>query len=563
MGYSPIYVGPVEREDAVRRAVEESAARHGRRVADAGRSSPGDVVLSSVEDLVAAPARFPGSPPWIVWGREAAERLPRGFRMALERGGLVVDPRENASACILTFPELARALANAATGDPESCFPLLVSAAQDATAEVAGEVQLRLESLGFDPVVLTECGEGAFREMPVADRRRPALVVRIDTDPSSERTADLVALGIRMRDQGAGLVMVGDARRLREIAEDGEWLRGLGSPRLVSTAAQDPAEAVVRAHWPPLRDLLVGAPAQAAEMAPVFEAPLRTRPLHEVLQVADAWRNDGFFLLFEPHRLGWISLSGDHVSGAARLGDPDGGSAPPEVSARVREMATWREGRAVLVSEGRPRERWTRGVRIPVAMVGLDVRRTLDELALGGAGSTALAPSPPLLPTHRVARELLRWGLPLEADRLLRAAERSGGCGVDEELLLAHLEVERNPPEAAARLHRMVMRMVGEGEGRTAVQIDATLSAFLLDLRDRRVHPAAVWTLMEQWLESAGDGWVSTSRHAAILHEFAVRAGQAASATRFRVRAFELAAPGDPLPALLRSPEIEGQPCRR
>jgi hypothetical protein len=109
----------------------------------------------------------------------------------------------------------------------------------------------------------------------------------------------------------------------------------------------------------------------------------------------------------------------------------------------------------------------------------------------------------------------------------------------------------------------MVMRMVGEGEGRTAVQIDATLSAFLLDLRDRRVHPAAVWTLMEQWLESAGDGWVSTSRHAAILHEFAVRAGQAASATRFRVRAFELAAPGDPLPALLRSPEIEGQPCRR
>jgi hypothetical protein len=360
----------------------------------------------------------------------------------------------------------------------------------------------------------------------------------------------LHSLVARARERGAVLVLVGAASAL---AAAGLEASPGGAPLVRATPAPVP-DAVRRAAWPPARDVLTGAPESGAERELISRVDGGDHALGPLVRSAASWERPGFLLVFTPARFGWIAVDGADavVRGAWRLGDPPASAGVDAVLARIRAMGLWEGSRALFVAATAPVPSHSGGAAVLVDTVDLDVRRTLEEAAVGRVPPGSLPPGVPDVPPSRVVRELLWWGQCRAAHELLQEAERASPWGVEEELLLGYLSAERDPREAAARLQHAAHRLSDDFAGaRWGQHVDATLSALLLDVRAHPGRARHAWGVVERWIESQGEGWVATPRRAAVVYELAARAGEIGEAARFRDAVLRLSRPGDALPCWL------------
>jgi hypothetical protein len=545
--YSPLYVGPVRRREAVLRALREAAAIHGVAVVEAREpfgSLPGDAVaFVALGDLR---SRVPTSGRWVIAGDVEPDRLPPPLLAELEAEGLIYDTRQVPSPPPAGSP-LGRALAEQASS--EGAWTLEVSADAESATVVAAEAAVRLRILGFGVGAVWEAGSDARLEAcPFPGSERPAAVVLLTGALSSGSAAALVR---RARERGAALVLVGPAAAFAGFGVEGT----AGSAGVVRVGPDPVPDAVRRACWPPAKEVLTGAPEAGAPRELISLVDARHRSLNHIVRSAASWERAGFLLVYGADRFGWIWIDGGDgvVLGAWRLGDDVSAMSIEDVLSRVRAMSLWDGVRALFVAATEPVPSAAPGVGVLVDTIDLDVRRTLDEVRHqrpggGGAlGQHAVAPG-------RVARELLVWGQAGPAQELLQAAERASPWGEEELLLLAYLTAERNPREASARLHHAAHRLADDLAGpRWGMHVDATLSALLLDVRARPSQAAHAWGVVERWLESQGDSWVSTARRAAVAYELAARAGAMQRAAQFRDLVLQLSEPGDTLPAWVSS----------
>jgi hypothetical protein len=559
--YTPFYVGPLHRADAVIRALEETLHRAGSgrilRMDEAAAARSDDVVVTSIEEAARYYDLTRGNsepaPRWVVWGESLVGALPDRLRSMIDDQGAVFDTRDALGRGGAEPSPLGRAL-GAAVAESEKAPLIFVGTAPDVGALAAAEVQVRLEVLGFGPVAVREASNLDVRTFGFVDGERSATVVHlVEADEVGFEHA--VALAERARDRATGLAIVAEPQWIERLLESPEWRGAVEvDTEYVRLVPEEVPESVKRVQWPPVRTLLVGAPRVQSEWEPSLHVPGGSRPLYEVLQTAEVWRQEGYFLVYTRDSFGWIGVVDEVVTGAARLGDPDGGQSEEEVSSRIRDMAMWANPHVAFVTRGVPQEPRLYETALPLMMVALDVRRTVDEARAGRIEDGSLAPPVRPRPAFEVAGALVYWGLLRYASDLLRQIEQLSSWGIEEGLMLGYLAAERDPTEAVARLQHALARLgrVVDHE-KWVLQVDSTLDALLLEVRARPVQAAASWAVVDRWLESAGGAWIRTSRHAAILYELAVRAGQREAALRFRDRVFELAKRGDPLPELIRA----------
>lgn len=535
-----LYVGPITRREVVERAAIAATRQAGRTLAaaDEAEEASGAVVLAEAAEIPLFLERRVEGQLWVVWGDREPEALPAAFRTRVEERGYLFDVRSNPVGT--GHRSDLRSVLRAAAQTGASGFPVLVSTSRDTVAMTAAEVQLRLRTERFFPVQIVDALPSTVEVFTFADGPHPALVACVE-EPAREAVLErIVALQRRARDRGAGLVVVAPPETVHALEEFPAWSRTAGAAPHARTARPEVPEAIARAPWPPIEELILGAPGGGRLQDPTFYVPPGGKSFDEVLQMAESMRQPGYFLLYHSRGFGWVAVDDDYVTGAARLGDADRGDGAGEVSARIRQMVLWPELRVVFVPGGTPREALSAAVRLPMGMVGTDVSRTLDESRAGTVAAGSLAAEPDPVPPGRVARELVHWGVPRLAVDLLHDTERASGWGVEEELLLGHLVLERDPEEALARLKHAVVRLGQEDDGaRWEVQVAATLNALLLEARSRPSYALAAWAHVSRWLASAGEHWVEGPRHAAILFELAARAGDADAADRFRVQVLE------------------------
>lgn len=550
--YSPLYVGPLRRPDAVQRALDDAAAACG--VAVVGPEGLWDREPACGVGLVslrAAPQILQAETPrrWIVVGDVDPDRLDAAFLERIAEVGLIYDTRQMPAPAAGASP-LASALREcAARRDP---WVLRVAAEPDVAQVVAAEAAVRLRVLGFTVGAVWEAGaESRLFEPVLPPAGRSALVVHLE----SGLPGDVVsALAARLRDRGAALVLVSSAA----VSASLDAQLGPHASSFVRASPDPLPEAVRRATWPPARVVLTGAPDSGAPRDLISQVDAPHRALNHILRSAASWERRGFLLVFTADRFGWIAVDGGEaqVRGAWRLGDAHDPPPAEVVLSRIRAMSLWEGIRALFVAATDPVPPAWDVASILVDTVDLDLRRTQDEARDRGVPPGSLGVEVPPVPPSRVARELLWWGQQRPAHELLQAAERASPWGVDEELLLGYLTAERDPREAAARLQHAAHRLCDDLGGRRWGQhVDATLSSLLLDVRAYPGHGRHAWGVVERWIESQGDGWVETPRRAAVVFELAARAGEISHAVRFRELVLRLSQPGDVLPAWMESSE--------
>lgn len=548
--YSPLYVGPLRRAEPVRRALEDAAAGLGLPVVGADalwESAPASAV--GLVPLRAAPQllRAEIGRRWVVVGDVDPDRLEPGLLDLLGDVGLIYDTRQ-----IPTPPAgrsaLATTLGECAAG--AGAWALRVAAEPDAAPVVAAEIAVRLRVLGYAVGSVWEAGaESPLPDSVFGPGDRSGLVVHLDGPPPHLTVRSLAE---RARARGAALVFVGSGAAAAAVGVQLEpW------PSSFVRASPDPLpDAVRRATWPPTRVVLTGAPVSGADRDLISQVDAQHRALNHIVRSAASWERRGFLLVFNPERFGWIAVDGREslVRGAWRLGDAPEPPTSDAVLARIRSMSLWEGMRALFVAATDPLPACPDSAAILVDTVDLDLRRTLEEVRDARVPAGSLAVEVPAVSPSRIARELLWWGQVRSAHELLQAAERASPWGVDEELLLGYLSVERDPREAAARLQHAAHRLSDDlAGGRWSQHVDATLAALLLDVRAHPGHVRHAWGVVERWIESQGEAWVETPRRAAVVFELAARAGEIEQAVRFRDLVLRLSRPGDALPSWVES----------
>lgn len=484
-------------------------------------------VAAALEEARTGRRADPAGVTWLVHGTEEPEALPEEVRSWVEREGLVFDPRAFRGTATLTGTPLRGALA--------SGRPVFARAPSDLHGLVAAEARLRLEIDGCWPV--HAFGPGVVPDAAACSRIESGAgaVLR----PSGRACSVLAeALEALVRRQ-VRVAVVLDAEGLDVLGDEGGW-RSLQARGVVVRMSDDAADPLaVEDGWPAIEDLLLGAPERGPILAHPISFPLESLPLGELLQMVAVWGRDGTLVLFNEERIGSLDIVGGEVLGVEREGDPAEVVSLELAAARVRVMATWRTGTVVFVpSCGEA----SRRIEEPLSLDRLvfELARLADEARSGMRGTGPRLPPVPRLAAHAVARILLRRGLVGPAAELLGRVVGTASATAEDELLLGLILADAEPQEAVACLRRGVVRLAAEASSdpkRCLLQVDATLNALLLEVRHRLVRPEAAWGVVEQWLEGAGDDWISTGRHAAILHELAARAGRELDARRFLRRA--------------------------
>jgi hypothetical protein len=154
------------------------------------------------------------------------------------------------------------------------------------------------------------------------------------------------------------------------------------------------------------------------------------------------------------------------------------------------------------------------------------VRRVIDR---------AERPSMAVQAPHAVAIALLAWGMQPEALTVLGSAERAGALTPEGYALQAHLTATVDPHSATADFRRaadlFAVRAadVGQITDRQGV-LDATLNAALLEVRGGQQAAADRWTALRSGLSSLTLGLTWTVRHAMLVAELALRAGDDSAA---------------------------------
>lgn len=561
--YNPLYVGPVRRGEPVRRALQEAADAAGiamlepEQVFDPGVQGGVAIVPLTAAGQIVGPEV--AGRRWVIVGGTDPDQVPVALLERLREDGLIYDTRQVPAPTARPGGLAAELERRVATGGH---WVLAVVTDADEADAVAGEAALRLRRAGCRDarVVATGTGTDAARvPMPGA---AGALVVCVDAVPPRPAITALIESA---REHAVAVVLVAPAAVIRVL----EKTLALPAADVVRASRLPVPEAVRQAPWPPVSEVLTGGPAKGAFRELIFPLEPGTRHLWQVIRSAAAYGRLGYVLVYSPKRFGWILVDGDEgeVGGAWIAGDAtDRPLALADAMARARAMALWEDIRILFVAASDPHPVPLGSPRVVIDTVVVDIMRTIDEVRAGSApAGTVAAPHAPLKPS-RVAEHLLWWGQARYAYEVLEVAERASSWGVDEDLMLGYLSAERDPHEAAARLQHAALRLsTGAGADVGHVQqMDATLSALLLEVRARPSYAFSAWAVVERWLESQGDGFVHTSRHAALLYELAARAGQIVFAIRFRDRLRALAGPGDPLPEWLESsdplPALEAVP---
>lgn len=513
--YPVIYVGPLIRGGLLE---AEAATMGGLRILS---------VAEAMEDARADRLPAPTRGAWLVHGTVEGAELPGEVRSWVERHGLMFDPRAFRGSLPPGGTPLRSALA--------SGRPVFALSPLEMHGLVAAEARLRLEIEGCWPVHAFAPGEVPERSTYSRFEPGGGVVLR----PGNQKWSDLAdALAALVR-TGVRLVVVldidgvdafGDGTGWRSLQERGVVVR-LSDEREDSPEDED--------GWPPVEELLLGAPEWGPIVTHPLSFPLETLPLGELLQMVAVWGRDGALVLFNEERIGWVEVVGGEVRRAEREGDSREVVSVELAAARVRAMAAWRTGTVVFVPS---RGESSRRIDEPLSLDRLvfELARLTDEARSGSVGGEFRPPPVPRLPAHAVAAILLRRGLLGPAAELLGRVVATAYATAEDELLLGLILAASEPQEAVACLRRGVVRLAAEGSTdpeRCLLQVDATLNALLLEVRHRLVRPEAAWGVVERWLASAGDDWISTGRHAAILHELAARAGRDLDARRFLRRA--------------------------
>lgn len=540
-----LYVGPVRREAPIVSAIEQAGgAADGRQVALAPLRAFPRVLdrLSRAEDA---------EPLWVVWGEEPPESLPSAFQEVVKLGARVFDTRSNPVAVRTQRVTLKESVLTAAEAGKLG-FPLLLSVREDVLSLHASEAQLWLEVMRYDVVSLAEVPPLDAASFVFPEGERPALVVRLRAVPEDALRQALSQLAARAADRGVALVLLGVPGAIPAVLSSVAWSAAVACAVHVDLGQEELAPAVHGVRWPALHKLMLGVPEMVAERAALIHVPPDTQPLHLVLQTAEVWSQDGYFLIYTERAFGWIRILDGRVVSASRLGDAPAASVS-EVSARVRSMGLWPHARVTFLVEGASHVSGEPvGGGVAMHMVGMDVSRTLEEAGRGEISEGTLAPEIPRLAPHQVAAELVKWGMRASAADLLRDAERASGWSAEDDLLLGYLAVDRDPAEALARMRHAVERLAKDpGGAEWGLQADATLNAMLLDVRLQPANAPSAWAMVQRWVQEAGEDWISTPAHAALLVELAVRARQTEAALHYRNRALASIPAGHPLEAVL------------
>lgn len=518
--YNPVYVGPVSGEEAVRAEFTAVLEGHGRSlVSGGGGSFPDAFMVVGMDDAMGVRQLTAAGVQVVVCGDRAVADLPADLAEWVA-GGLAFDPAVYAGAAERSA-QMAGVVDALVGGSAEVG---VVVGDDDLVPWLVAECELRMRLGGAADVAVVEVG---------------AEVV----------TGSGVVLA---RVSGAGQWDAGRLNRLRAAvgsralllvvgASGFEGLRGHG----VWSEAQATGTACVLVEdggggdafaWPDARDLLVGGGGGSVIVAEqLLRVSLNSVPLHELLQMVDATRRvrEVYLVLYGEDRIGWLRIRDDEVVSAVRAGDTEEFGDQDALVGRVRAMSLWVGATAVVVPAPDDTRPVAAGSGFLLAALSFDLVRFLDERE---AGMEHELPGLWSLKAFEVAEALVAWGLSQDATELLERAQSDSEWGVEEDLLLGYLSVDRDPTEALARLHHVAVRLAREGAAdsrRVAMQVDATLDALLLQVRGRQLRAGAAWRTLDQWIGEAGTAWVRSARHAAILLELAVRAGRRGHAERF------------------------------
>ncbi|MEW5931085.1 MAG: hypothetical protein AB1941_26775 [Gemmatimonadota bacterium] len=537
---SPLYFGPLESGEGVRREAEAVAADYG--LACPENAGGGGVLVVGIEEAVRRVVMGRGER-MVVWGCVPAAELPEVLRRAIAAGGLAVDPGQF-RALLDGGWSMQPALERAAADPGRVSNPVVIVAGAEELAERAAEAQLRLAAAGCTPTrVVGLDGEAGGAVLPPAGG---ATVVRAAGLGSARARSAWIGLAEMAGVQGRQVVLVTDPESYGALAADPRWAAvaaRAGTVRIAEESAPPGADV----PWPDPAWVLLDGPVRRPEAPSPMVFDLAEVTLEEVLQSAAVFQREGYYLLYAPDRLAWIHVVGDRVHGAGRLGDPEGEVEVDAVQARVAEMGSWAAARMIFVRT-RPRPGGPGEPGVEVGRMSAVVAMARDEAASGQPG--AMAPPVPPVKAGWVAEALLGWGLGSVARELLVWAEQLSQWGPEEDLLAGHLAAGRDPVEAASRFRHALYRIGGRGAddpGRWLLQQNARLNLLFLEAVLERTSARAAWSQVERWLAAFGEGWVCTPRHAAMLALLAWRAGRREEARMLADRVRAAVGPGDEL----------------
>lgn len=135
------------------------------------------------------------------------------------------------------------------------------------------------------------------------------------------------------------------------------------------------------------------------------------------------------------------------------------------------------------------------------------------------------------VPAYKVAGILLQWGLVGDAQTILLTAEKEpDGLSAEGYFLLAHLQADSDPMEAAKRFRKA--RKEADDDSRDFLGVQAILNALLLEVRNRETPAEQAWKEAQARLKGVREEMPVGYRHKALLCELAIRGRKEKQARR-------------------------------
>lgn len=518
--YNPLYVGPTGSPEVLAEEVHRAAEEAGVKVlatSELGnRNGRGrGVVLVSDRDA-GRMARYRrgqrAGVQLVIWGRRPPHALDAEVADWIE-AGIHFDPEVDGAGC---EPSPLAALVTDLLQRRDGQGFAVVVVSEAAQPRALSLLRLRLDLAGEGPTGVIEPG---LSEAQGAGGG--AQILRLPAAAGLPGAAQAWARVLAAAGGARPLVVVTDARgeaALRALQppevlpDDAWWLC-----RLDGGGAEP--------EWPPLGEVLLGAPPARPRPAGVEEYPLGGSTLPELLRPAANWK-PGTFLVYEAGRLGCIEVANGEIRGARRVQERTAAGTAAETVARIRDMARWPHARVLWIprQEGEAVEEAGVGCRIPL-------NAALSDLVVpsGSAGFASFEQD-----VAEVAAELVGWGLLSEAMAVLSERARALDLGPAAHFLRAHFRAADWPQEAA-RLFRDVASRIASLPARDAdrdLGLDAALNALLLEVRCGLRSPDAAWRLLEEAGIAGADELAGTPARVELALELAVRANRRAASLR-------------------------------